>query len=232
MSHRILQTAPVTATSAATAATAAQGAQRFSAPHSCAEFFMSTGFVGWLLVMVAVVGVVVAISRRMRLQMACLAPPGTTAALEAAVRARDAAAAAKLQRANPTVVGALVAAALAAGDASTADALANLDRAAARETLRLGNRVSDVVRLGVVVLLLGCFGTVAGLIASFAMLSSLKDPTAAQFAIGLCESLVSTAIGLAFSLVLFGAFFLLDRLLTRRMLDVCGVAEEILKVGA
>jgi len=107
--------------------------------------------------------------------------------------------------------------------------LANVERATTRESLRLGNRVANLARLGGVVLLVDLFGTTAGLMSTLQVIEILKEPTVSDFVRGILEALVCAALGLVVALFCFVAFFWLDARLTQRCLEVRDIAEELVR---
>jgi biopolymer transport protein ExbB/TolQ len=197
---------------------------------SLGSLFAVTGWVGPFMLLVAVLGIVLAVKRRMELAMSRLAPPSCATALERAAREGPKALAAAAA-ADSSLLGVVVAAA-ASQAGSVEDMRAALDRALAREQLRRGNRMADITRLAWVVLLLGILGTLIGAIFALQGVASLKEPKSLDYAIGIAEALSCAAFGLFFSLILFGSFFLLDRALTRRTLAVAGIGEEIARLAA
>ena len=110
--------------------------------------------------------------------------------------------------------------------------LANVERAATKESLRLGNRVANLARLGGVALLVGVFGTTTGLMNTLFLIARLKAPVPGDFTRGIGEPLASTALGLMVALFCFVAFFWFDSRLTQRVLAVREVAEEMMRDAA
>ena len=195
---------------------------------SLVQLFMSTGFVGILLLVLALAGAVAFVRRTRELRRAALAPPTLLGAVSPLIASGSADRALDLASADPSFLGRALAGALLLQGAGQDEMLANLERVAARETLERGNRIAHLVRLGVVSLLVGFLGTTLGLIAALGVLRRMKAPSASDFAGAVGESLASSAFGLLVSVLLFVAFFVLDHRLTKRAAETIATAERAL----
>ena len=202
-----------------------------SSPSS-SQLFMSTGFVGPLMVLAGAVALFIAIRRWLELRGGRLAPAELERTLDAAVHAGQLDQGLERAVASHTLLGELVAAGLYLRKAGLDEMLANVERAATKESLRLGNRVANLARLGGVALLVGVFGTTTGLMNQLFVIAQLKAPVPGDFTRGFGESLASTALGLMVALFCFVAFFWFDSRLTQRVLAVREVAEEMMRDAA
>jgi biopolymer transport protein ExbB len=196
------------------------------------DWFRATGIIGYVLLLLGVVGLVVAVRRHLEMRAARLAPEPLQKALEIAIRERQVDAAAAQSAASGTLLGTLVAAGLALRAGGLDEMLANVERTTARETMRLGNRVAHLARLGGSVLLIGFFGTTEAVISVCSVIGSLKAPVPSDFYIGVAEALCCLALALLIAFACFVAFFLLDSRLTRRTIEVREIAEEIVHSAA
>ena len=200
-------------------------------PHS-SNLFMATGFIGPLMLLAGAVALFLAIRRWLELRAGRLAPAGLERTLDAAVHAGQLDQGLERAFASHTLLGELVAAGLYLRKAGLDEMLANVERAATKESLRLGNRVANLARLGGVALLIGVLGTTTSLMNVFYMIARLKAPVPGDFTTGIAESLASTALGLMVALFCFVAFFWFDSRLTQRVLAVREVAEEMMRDAA
>ena len=201
-------------------------------PPSSAQLFMATGFVGPLMVLAGAVALFIAIRRWLELRAGRLAPAELERKLDAAVHAGQLDQGLEHAVASHTLLGELVAAGLYLRKAGLDEMLANVERAATKESLRLGNRVANLARLGGVALLVGVFGTTTALMSTLFVIAQLKAPVPRDFTLGIGESLASTALGLMVALFCFVAFFWFDSRLTQRVLAVREVAEEMMRDAA
>ena len=201
-------------------------------PPSSAHLFGSTGFMGPLMLLAGAVALFIAIRRWLELRASRLAPAELERTLDAAVHAGQLDQGLERAVASHTLLGELVAAGLYLRRAGLDEMLANVERAATKESLRLGNRVANLARLGGVALLIGVLGTTTGLMSVFFVIAQLKAPVPGDFTRGIGESLASTALGLMVALFCFVAFFWFDSRLTQRVLAVREVAEEMMRDAA
>src|SRR5215831_17725983 len=190
------------------------------ADHSLLNLFRSTGFIGPLMVIAGVVALVMAIRRWSELRTSRLAPEPLQRSVEIKIHDRQLDAALHDAVASRTFLGEVVGSGLYLREAGLDEMLANVERGAAKESLRLGNRVANLARFGSAVLLVGFFGTTMALIYVMLRIAELKTPTVNDFVVGIGEALVCMAFALFIALFCFGSFFVLDSRLTQRTLVV------------
>ena len=193
------------------------------------QLFASTGFIGPVLLIAAIAGIVMFVRRNRALRMAVLAPPSLVKSLEPLLAKRDVDRALDVASGSESYLGQIVGAALLVDAAGQDEMLANLERVAARESLNGGNRVAHLARVGVITVLLGLFGTTLSLISASGVLRQMKAPTPSDFAVAIGESLANAALGLLIAILLFAGFYFLDHRLTRRSLATIAIAEDLIR---
>lgn len=200
---------------------------------SLGQMVLGSGAIGVLVVLLAAVGVLLTILLFFQIRMQALAPMTLQRALERAIRDDDASAAVPLATASPSLLGSVVSAGLHMRSLGLDEMLANVERAAAKEAMRLGNRIANLSRLGGTTLLFGFLGSGLG----FLMLLQIAgaDPDAVQAG----EMLLSSAVGISpivlslmGAILCYGAFFVFDYTLTRRAIKVREMAEEMVYLAA
>jgi biopolymer transport protein ExbB len=196
------------------------------------ELALTSGFILPLLTIAGITGIVLALRRWLELRPGRLAPEELQRSLEGKLHGADLEGGLELAAGSRTVLGDLVASGLHLRRAGLDEMLANVERATTRESLRLGNRVANLARLGGVALIVGLFGTILGLMNTLQVIEVLKEPTVADFVTGVSESLACVALGLLVGLFCFVAFFWLDSCLTQRALAVRDLAEELVRDAA
>jgi biopolymer transport protein ExbB len=200
--------------------------------HSLLDLFRATGFVGPLMVIAGIVALVMAIRRWLELRASRLAPESVQRAIEIKIHDRQLDGAVRDAVSSRTFLGEVVGSGLHLRDAGLDEMLANVERGAAKESLRLGNRVANLARFGSAVLLVGLFGTTLALIFVMLRIGQLKTPAVNDFVTGIGEALVCMALALLIALFCFGCFFVLDSRLTQRTLEVREIAEELIREAA
>lgn len=202
------------------------------APGSYSQSFAATGFVGPLMVLAGAFGLVLAVRRWCELSAERLAPLALQRGLESALGAGEVARGLAEATASGTVLGALVADGLFLRSGGLDEMLAGVERATAREALRLGNRVALLARLGGIVLLFGLLGATMAVMSMLAVVGELEKPTVTDFVRGLGPAFTCVALGILVALFCYVAFFWLDASLTRRTLAARDTAEELMREAA
>jgi biopolymer transport protein ExbB len=199
---------------------------------SLLNLFRATGFVGPLMVIAGIVALVMALRRWLELRTSRLAPESVQRALEIKIHDLELDGAVRDAVSSRTFLGEVVGSGLYLRDAGLDEMLANVERGAAKESLRLGNRVANLARFGGAVLLVGLLGTTMALIFVMLRIGQLKTPTVNDFVTGIGEALVCMALALLIALFCFACFFVLDSRLTQRTLEVREIAEELIREAA
>jgi biopolymer transport protein ExbB len=201
-------------------------------PRGLVTLFRSTGFVGPLLVVLGAVALALALRRWMELRTRSLAPEPLREGLDRAVRDGKLASAREQASTSRTCLGVVVADGLSLSAGGLDEMLASVERTTMRESLRYANRIANLARLGVIILLIGALGTVMGLVSTMQVLAVLVSPTVGDFAGGIGDSFVCTALGMAVALLSFVAYFVLNHRLAQRTFAVRNIAEELMHVAA
>ena len=196
------------------------------------QYFLCTGYIGPLLLLLGGVALVMAVRRWLELRQDRMAPEALQRMLEHTVRQGQAEQAFAQAQASGTTLGELVAAGLLLRSASLDDMLANVERAAVKTSLHRQARAVAIARLGTTILLLSLFGSVTCLMQVMSTLSLLKAPTPGDWTIGIGESLASTAIGLLLALVCYWLYGVLSARAVTSLLHVREIAEELLVEAA
>ncbi len=202
-----------------------------ASPRGFAELFQSTGFVGPLLAIAGLVALACAIRRWLELRSEALAPKDLQRALEITLHGGGVHAALEQASKGRTPLGQIVTAGLLLRKAGLDEMLANVERAVGKETLRLGNRIANLARIGGVAFLFGLFGTTVGLMSMLGVMGSIQSPLVNDFARGAGESLACVALGLLVALFCFVTYFWFDSKLGQRLLAVREVAEEMMHLA-
>jgi biopolymer transport protein ExbB len=214
----------------ATAATANAAAEEGGGKHKTVmELFEATGFVGYLMVAVSVIGTALCIQYGIQLTRERLAPTALVDELEALMSEGSYDEAIELCDANGGYLATLVADGLRLRHAGYELMIGSLEQAAAEETFKLTAKISYLSLLGNVAPLLGLLGTVTGMISSFQVIETLKAPTPGDLAKGVYESLVNTTMGLFIAIVFLTAYFFFKNKVTKMTLSINLQAVDLLK---
>ncbi|MBR6388068.1 MAG: MotA/TolQ/ExbB proton channel family protein, partial [Thermoguttaceae bacterium] len=97
------------------------------------------------------------------------------------------------------------------------------------ETMRLEHQLGYLALIGNIAPMIGLFGTVVGMIASFqAIAAGGAAPSPQKLAEGIATALFTTELGLAIALPAIAAFDILKNRLSRFVLDVSVVSENFM----
>jgi biopolymer transport protein ExbB len=210
-----------------TMAFAAEGAEHKK--KSVMDLFESTGFVGYLMVGVSIVGTALCIQYGVQLTREKIAPTALADELEGLMNAGDYDEAIELCDANGGYLATIVGDGLRLRHAGYELMIGSLEQAAAEEAFKLTAKISYLSLLGNVAPLLGLLGTVTGMISSFQVIENLKAPTPGDLAKGVYESLVNTTMGLFIAIVFLTAFFFFKNKVTKMTLSVNLQGVDMLK---
>jgi biopolymer transport protein ExbB len=110
------------------------------------------------------------------------------------------------------------------------DALSGMQEAGVAENMKNEHRLSYLAMLANVATMVGLLGTVAGMVASFTVLSNSDvSPSPSALAQGVSMALVTTVIGLIEAIPAIMAYTILGNLNSRRVLEVAHAAEHLLR---
>lgn len=195
---------------------------------SLLQHFMMMGFVGYALLLLGLVALWIVLRHWRSLAIERLMPEAVRREAEAAIGAGKIDRALEVLGDRPGFFGVVLEGGLAMRGLGIEEMLAGAERAASRETMERADGIANIARMAVMIVLMGVFGTVTCLIVSLDRLSQMRSAGASEYAIGAAESLVSLAFGVFFALLTLGAFFMLDRRLTKRSILVHAAVDALL----
>ena len=193
------------------------------------QMVAGSGVCGWLVLLLAAASLIMAVRRIVELRSARLAPSELQRALELEIHAGDLGRAAAAASGHSSLLGRIASAGLRQHPLGLDEMLANIERTATKEAMRIGGRVANLSRVGIVALLVGFLGSALGLVfalrATVTMLPiEATNPVLYQ---SLAIAGFPVIIGLTVALFSYAAFSYLDHRLTQRTLHVREIAEEM-----
>ncbi|MGC6443434.1 MAG: MotA/TolQ/ExbB proton channel family protein [Rubripirellula sp.] len=155
-----------------------------------------------------------------------LCPQDLVDAFEEKLNEKDFQSAYDLARTDESVLGQVLSAGLAKLSRGYNKALEGMQEVGEEESMKLEHRLSYMALIGNLSPMIGLFGTVHGMIASFQVIAvSGATPKPAELAEGISTALFTTLIGLAVAIPAIAAYNLLRNRVTRLLLEV-GVTSE------
>jgi biopolymer transport protein ExbB len=131
-----------------------------------------------------------------------------------------------LARADESVLGQVLSAGLSKLSRGYNRALESMQEVGEEESMKLEHRLSYMALIGNISPMIGLFGTVQGMIASFRVIAtSGSTPKPAELAVGISTALFTTLVGLAIAIPAIAAYNILRNRVARLLLEV-GVTSE------
>lgn len=135
-----------------------------------------------------------------------------------------------LAKSDGTFLGRVLVAGLQRLTDGYSDAIIGMQEAGSAENMKHEHRLSYLSMLANIATLVGLLGTVAGMVASFSVLSeSDVSPSPSKLAEGVSMALVTTVIGLVQAIPAIMMYTILGNLNSRRVLEVSTVAEQLIR---
>ncbi|MFO1009098.1 MAG: MotA/TolQ/ExbB proton channel family protein [Planctomycetota bacterium] len=196
---------------------------------SMIDLFQATGLVGYLMVLLSMVGTACAIENFVNVRREKLAPTPLVQDLQALIEEEQFDEAIELCDQEGGYISNLVGAALRYRLAGYEEMIQALEAAANEESFKLQAKISYLSLVGNTGPLLGLLGTVTGMISSFQKIEQMKAPTPGDLAEGVYESLVNTTMGLFIGIVFLTVFFFFKNKVTKMTLSMNLQAVDLLK---
>jgi biopolymer transport protein ExbB len=229
MKHRFVLTVLLTFLVTLAVATPAYASEGTGHGKTIMDLFKATGWVGILMVLTSIVGTVLAIQNVVEIRMDKLAPPDVTRDIEDAINEGDLDKALDVAMASRSYFGQIMGGGLMLKEAGYEQMINGMEQVAAEEAFKLNAKISNLSLIGNVAPLLGLLGTVTGMISSFQVIETKANPTPADLAVGVYESLVNTTMGLFLAIVFLTVFFFMKNRVTKLSLNANLMAVEMLK---
>jgi biopolymer transport protein ExbB len=132
----------------------------------------------------------------------------------------------EMAKADESFLGQVLSAGLGKLSAGYAQAIEAMQEVGEEENMKLEHRLSYMALIGTISPMLGLFGTVHGMIASFRVIAtSDSTPKAQDLAVGISTALFTTLVGLAIAIPAIAAYNILRNRVSRLVLEV-GILSE------
>lgn len=155
-----------------------------------------------------------------------LCPPELIEAFEEKLNNKEFQEAYDMARTDESVLGQVLSAGLPKVSQSYSKAIEAMQEIGEEESMKLEHRLSYMALIGNLSPMIGLFGTVQGMIASFQVIArSTNTPSPAELAKGISTALFTTLVGLAIAIPAIAAYNILRNRVSRLLLEV-GVQSE------
>lgn len=158
-----------------------------------------------------------------------LCPQELVDEFELKLNEKDFQAAYDIARTDESVLGQVLSAGLAKLSRGYNKALEGMQEVGEEESMKLEHRLSYMALIGTISPMIGLFGTVHGMIASFQVIAtSGATPKPSELAEGISTALFTTLIGLAVAIPAIAAYNVLRNRVTRLLLEVGVTSEDLM----
>lgn len=155
-----------------------------------------------------------------------LCPPELVETFEEKLNEKEFQEAYDMARTDESVLGQVLSAGLAKLSSGYNKAIEAMQEVGEEESMKLEHRLSYMALIGNLSPMIGLFGTVQGMIASFRVIAtSPQTPKPSELAAGISTALFTTLVGLAIAIPAIAAYNILRNRVSRLLLEV-GVTSE------
>jgi biopolymer transport protein ExbB len=159
-------------------------------------------------------------------------PVGLVEGFEAHLTAEQYQEAYDMARNDESFLGQVLSAGLAKLSSGYAQAIEAMQEVGEEENMKLEHRLSYMALIGTISPMVGLFGTVQGMIASFSVIAAGgSTPKASELAAGISTALMTTLVGLAIAIPAIAAFNILKNRIARLVLEVGIVSEGLMRAA-
>lgn len=186
-----------------------------------------SGFIGWVIIFLSIVTLAVIIENYVTLSREKLAPPEIVDEIQSLFEEGQFQEAMELCENEPSFFTKVCAAGISKIGQPFEVIQTALQEMGSEESIRLNQKIGWISVLAAVSPMLGLFGTVQGMIASFHVIANTANPTPAQLASGIYVALLTTFEGLMVAIPATAAFAYLRNRLVRNIIEVGAIVEDL-----
>ena len=195
---------------------------------SISDVIKGGGTVGWIIILLSVVGLALIIDNFVNMRKQKLAPPEVVDEVEALIEAGEYQEAMELCEAEPNYFTNIVAAGLPRLNASFEAMEKSVEEMAEEEQLKLFMKIGWLSLIAAVAPMLGLTGTVLGMIMAFKVIAATKGAAEpADLADNISLALITTLLGLLVAIPMTASFVFLRNRVVRTTLEISAVIEDI-----
>jgi biopolymer transport protein ExbB len=194
---------------------------------SIGELIILSGFIGWVIIALSVVALAQVIEAYVTLSREKLAPPALIDEITSLFDEKQYQEALELCENEPTFFTRVVAAGITTLGHPYDVIMNSISEMGDEEAIRLHQKLGWISVQAATAPMLGLFGTVQGMIASFHVIANTANPTPAQLASGIYVALLTTFEGLMIAIPATAAFAYLRNRLVRNLIEVGAIVEDL-----
>lgn len=190
----------------------------------------TSGWIGGVLLVISIYFVTVVTQMFLELREQVMLPPGLMDECNALLAKRDFNGVYKVAKENPSELGQLIAAGLAAFQGGLSDSREAIERTGEALTVEMEKKISMLAVIGSLGPMIGLLGTLKGMIASFAVIGQGEaQMKASEVALGISEALLITFEGVALSVPAIYFFAVFKNRVSSFSLKAVNAADEFIR---
>ncbi len=190
----------------------------------------TSGWIGGVLLVISIYFVAVVTQMFLELREQVMMPPALMEECNALLAKRDFNGVYKVAKENPSELGQLIAAGLAAFQGGLADSREAIDRTGEALTVEMEKKISMLAVIGSLGPMIGLLGTLKGMIASFAVIGQGESQMkASEVALGISEALLITFEGVALSVPAIYFFAVFKNRVSSLSLKAINLSDEFIR---
>jgi biopolymer transport protein ExbB len=194
---------------------------------SVGQLVVASGVVGWIIILLSIVMLALVIENYVTLNREKLAPPELIDEIQSLFDEGQYQEAMELCENEPNFFTRVCAAGIAKIGHSFEVIETAIQEMGDEEAIKLHQKIGWVAVLAAISPMLGLFGTVQGMIASFHTIATETNPSPAQLAGGIYTALLTTLFGLMVAIPATAAFSYLRNRLVRSTIEIGAIVEDL-----
>ena len=195
--------------------------------QSVGDILAGGGVIGGLIILLSVVALALIIENLVSLKRDKLAPPELIDELEALFDEEQFQEAMDLCESEPSLLTRTVAAGIGKIGHSFDSIEKSLEEMGDEEAVKLHQKIGWLSVISNVAPMMGLLGTVSGMVASFRVIATSKNPDPSELADGISMALLTTLFGLIVAIPTTAAFAYLRNNLVRSVIEVGAIVEDL-----
>ena len=195
--------------------------------QSVGDILAGGGPIGGLIILLSIVALALIIENLVSLKRDKLAPPELIDELEALFDEEQFQEAMDLCESEPTLLTRTVAAGIGKISHGFDSIEKSLEEMGDEEAVKLHQKIGWLSVISNVAPMMGLLGTVSGMVASFRVIATSKNPDPSELADGISMALLTTLFGLIVAIPTTAAFAYLRNNLVRSVIEVGAIVEDL-----
>ncbi len=194
---------------------------------SIGTLIAASGPVGWLIIVLSVVGLALCIEAFITLKRERLAPPELIDEVQSLFNEGQYQEAMELCESEESFFTRICSAGIAKVGHSFDTIQTAIEEMGDEESIKLHQKIGWIAVLATVAPMVGLFGTVQGMIVSFHTIATTVNPSPSELADGIYTALLTTLMGLMVAIPMTALFAFLRNRLVRSVIEVGAIVEDL-----